>query len=169
MKNQKIGLDIDGVIADFAMAWHLLHSDVPARPDRYDYDPLMGQRFKAMKAAGTLNDFFLSIKPLLKPEDIPFTPECYVTARPIDSKISAMWIFMHGFPEKKVHTVGHVKSKVDVMLEAGINTFVDDYYGNFKELNDAGITTYLYSAPWNREYDVGHLRLNTLSELPLLS
>jgi len=165
----KIGLDIDGVIADFAMAWHLLYPDVSARPDKYDYDENMGKRFKAMKEAGTLDDFFLNIKPLLKPEDLPFEPECYVTARPINSKVSAKWIAMNGFPQKKVYSVGHATSKVETMKEAGIEIFIDDFYDNFVELNKAGIFTYLYSAPWNMRYDVGHMRLNSLKDLPLLT
>ena len=168
MKNQKIGLDIDGVIADFAMAWHLLYPDVSARPNRYDYDENMGKRFNAMKEAGTLNDFFLSIKPLIKPEDLPFEPECYVTARPIDSEVSAKWIAMTGFPQKKVYTVGHSRSKVEIMKEIGINIFIDDYFGNFTELNDGGITTYLYTAPWNLSHDVGEMRINSLNDILLL-
>ena len=73
-----------------------------------------------------------------------------------------------GFPKKKVITVPWGVSKVDAMKEAGIEIFIDDFYDNFKELNDAGITTYLYTAPWNFMHDVGELRLNSLKDILLL-
>ena len=43
-----------------------------------------------------------------------------------------------------------------------------NFYDNFKDLNDAGITTYLYTAPWNIMHDVGDLRLNSLKDIMLL-
>ena len=75
---------------------------------------------------------------------------------------------MNGFPQKKVITVPTGTTKVVVMKEADIEIFIDDYYRNFKELNDAGIFTYLYTASWNVEYDVGHMRLNSLKDILLL-
>lgn len=167
MKKQKIGIDIDGVIADFMSAWHELYPEIPARPDRYDADKNFMGRFDVMRDAGILNDFYLGIKPLLKPEDIPFKLHCYVTARPVETWVSEQWINIHGFPKKKVITVQAGTSKVDAMKKAGIEIFIDDYYQNFTELNDAGIFTYLYTAPWNIIYDVGHKRLNSLKDLPL--
>jgi hypothetical protein len=167
MNMYNIGLDIDGVIADFTRGWHELYPDASPRPDKYNYDPLMGQRFKDMKAAGTLDDFFLGLNMLLTPNELPFDLKGYVTARPIDTKITEQWLKERGFPTRKVITIPWGESKVDAMKEAGIEIFVDDFYENFKDLNDAGITTYLYSAPWNSEYDVGELRLNSLSDLLL--
>ena len=163
-----IGLDLDGVLADFTKAWHGLYPDVSPRPDRYDYDSRMGERFKNMKVAGTLNKFYLGIEPLINPRDLPFEPKCYVTARPVDSEISEQWLNKFGFPEKKVLTVPLGASKIKVIKDAGVELFVDDFYGNFVELNEAGITTYLYSAPWNLIYDVGDMRLNSLNDILLL-
>jgi len=168
MKMLNIGLDIDGVLADFTRGWNKVYPDAPAMPDHYNYDPLMGQRFKAMKAAGTLDDFFLNLQPLMLPSELPFIPKGYVTARPVDTKITEQWLSIIGFPKKKVITVPWGVSKVDAMKEAGIEIFIDDFYDNFKELNDAGITTYLYTAPWNMMHDVGDLRLNSLKDILLL-
>jgi hypothetical protein len=168
MNIHNIGLDIDGVIADFTRGWHNVYPDAPAMPDHYNYDPLMGKRFKAMKEAGTLDDFFLGLNPLIHPKNIPFVPKGYVTARPIDTQVTELWLKLNGFPKAKVITIPWGESKVDAMKEAGIETFIDDFYDNFKDLNDAGITTYLYTAPWNIMHDVGDLRLNSLKELLLL-
>jgi len=167
MNMLNIGLDIDGVLADFTRGWNNVYPDAPAIPDKYNYDPKMGQRFKAMKAAGTLDDFFLSLEPLFDPKDLPFIPKGYVTARPVETNVTEQWLTNVGFPKAKVITVPWGVSKVDAMKEAGIEIFIDDFYDNFKELNDAGITTYLYTAPWNIMYEVGELRLNSLSNILL--
>jgi len=163
-----IGLDIDGVLADFTRGWNKVYPDAPAIPDRYNYDPLMGQRFRAMKEAGTLDDFFLGLNPLINPKNLPFIPKGYVTARPVDTAVSELWLKQSGFPNVKVITIPWGESKVDAMKEAGIEIFIDDFYDNFKDLNDAGITTYLYTAPWNLHHDVGELRLNSLKDILLL-
>ena len=164
-----IGLDIDGVLADFRTTWHKLYPEIPPNPHSYHFDDEILERYELMKKAGTLDDFFLSLKPLIKPEDIPFEPKCYITARPVESKISEQWLDKIGFPKKKVFTVPCGTSKVSVANDADIEIFIDDYYKNFKELNEAGIFTYLYTARSNLKYDVGDMRLNSLKELPLLT
>jgi len=167
MNINKIGLDIDGVIANFQLAWHQLYPEISAEPESYDSDKNYKRRFDEMRKAGMLNDFYLGIKPLLKPEDIPFEPHCYVTARPVPTEITEQWLDLHGFPKKRVITVPLDTSKVDAMKEAGVEIFIDDFYKNFVELNDAGIFTYLYTAPWNKKYNVGHMRINGFNELPI--
>ena len=168
MNMLNIGLDIDGVLADFTRGWHQVYPDAPAMPDKYNYDPKMGVRFKAMAAAGTLDNFFLGLNPLFDPKDLPFEPKAYVTARPVETNITEQWLAKVGFPKKKVITIPWGESKVDAMKEAGIEIFIDDFYDNFKELSDAGIISYLYSAPWNIMYDVGDLRVNSLNDILLL-
>lgn len=165
MEARKIGLDIDGVLANFQLAWHELHPEIPAEPESYNSDKNFIKRFDNMRKAGTLNDFYLSIKPLLKPEDLPFEPHCYVTARPVETWVTEQWLNTFGFPNKKVITVPTSTSKVEAMKEAGVEIFIDDYIGNYIELNDAGICTYLYTAPWNIRYDVGDMRLNSLKDV----
>jgi hypothetical protein len=164
-----IGLDIDGVIANFTKAWNVVYPEIVVDPNSYYFDRQIMQRFDDMKEAGTLDDFYLNIEPLIKPEDLPFEPKCYVTARPVDTKITEQWLEKHGFPNKKVLTVPTGTSKVKAMKDAGIEIFIDDFYDNFVELNKAGIFTYLYSAPWNMRYEVGHMRINSLKDLPLLT
>lgn len=169
MNTPKIGLDIDGVIANFQLAWHELYPEIPAEPDMYDSDKNFLKRFDMMREAGTLNDFYLNIQPLLRPEDLSFEPHCYVTARPVETWVTEQWLDKFGFPKKRVITVPTSTSKVAAMKEAGVEIFIDDYYGNFAELNDAGIICYLYTASWNLCYDVGDMRINTLNKTPLLN
>ena len=100
-----IGLDIDGVIADFTTAWNAVYPEIEIHPNSYFFDRHIMQRFNDMREAGTLDDFYLNIKPLIKPEDLPFEPKCYVTARPVDTKITEEWLDKNRFPKKKVLTV----------------------------------------------------------------
>ncbi len=167
MLTQKIGLDIDGVLADFTGAWHDLYPEISATPSSWYLDPKIGERFAAMRESNTLDDFYLGIKPLISPQDIPFEPHCYITSRPVSREISEQWLRKNGFPEKQVISLGIRASKVDAAKEAGVEIFVDDFYENFTDLNSAGIYTYLYTASWNISYDVGRMRLNSLKEIVL--
>ena len=168
LKMPRIGLDIDGVLADFSGAWHVLHPEISATPSSWFLDRKIGKRFDEMRNNNTLDDFYLGIQPLMKPEDIPFEPRCYITSRPVNNEISEQWIDNMGFPRKKVITVPVGQSKVDAAKEAGVDIFIDDSYENFVDLNSNGVFTYLYTAPWNTRYNVGHMRLNSLKDISLL-
>lgn len=168
LKLPKIGLDVDGVLADFTKAWNKLYPEVSITPTSWYLDRKIGERFKQMKEDGTLNDFYLSIEPLIKPEDLPFEPHCYITSRPVPKEITEEWIDKLGFPSKKVYSVDIRKSKVEVAKESGIDIFVDDSFDNFVDLNKNGIFTYLFTATYNKSHDVGHMRISELKDIPVL-
>jgi len=168
IKIPKIGIDLDGVIVDFSGGWNKLHPEITATPSSWYYDRNIVERFNAMKTNNTLNEFYLNLLPLLKPEDLPFEPHCYITSRPVSTNISEQWIDNNGFPRKKVYTVDIMKSKVELAKEAGIEIFIDDSFDNFVDLNNNGIFTYLYTQPWNIKHDVGHMRINSLKDLPFI-
>lgn len=164
LSRPKIGLDIDEVICDWLGDWKKLRGiDTPVTSWYFDRE--IRDKFKEMQDAGTLNDFYLQLKPLLKPEDIPFEPHCYITSRPVPKEITTQWLDMHKFPTKPVYCVGTGQSKVEVAKESGIDIFVDDCYDNFEALNKAGICTYLMDRPHNHRYDVGYKRIKSLKEL----
>jgi len=168
LKLPKIGLDIDGVLADWTKAWHEKYPEINATPSSWYLDRQIKQRFEKMKKDGTLDSFYLNVEPLISQEELPFEPHCYITTRPVSKEITEQWLDMHNFPKVKVYSVDVTHSKVEVAKEAGVEIFIDDSYGNFVELNNNGIFTYLYTAPWNIRYDVGHMRLNSLKNLPIL-
>ena len=168
LKIPKIGLDLDGVLANWTGAWNKLYPEVKAAPTSWYLDRKVGKRFDAMREAGTLDDFYMQIEPLISSEDLPFEPHCYITSRPVSKEISEAWLDKHGFPAKPVYSIELRKSKVDVAKDAGVEIFVDDAFENFVELNNGGIFTYLYTAPWNQKHDVGHMRINSLKDIPLL-
>jgi len=164
LSTPSIGLDLDDVLADFSPAW-CKRFDMPM-PTAWGFDRRMKEKFAEMEGKTELSEFYMDLKPLVKPEDLPFEPAAYVTSRPVPSEISEMWLDMNGYPVAPVVTVGLFKSKVEALKELAIDIFVDDSYQNFKELNKAGIVCYLFDSHSNQRYDVGYKRIKKLSELP---
>jgi len=167
LNQPNIGLDIDEVLCGWMDAWCELFG-IETVPESWIFDPDIMGRFTQMEKDGELDDFYLGLKPIVKPADIPFEPHCYITSRPVDSEVTMKWLMMHNFPTKPVHTVPIKSSKAKVAKEAGVEIFVDDSYENFLDLNRNGVTTYLFTRPHNERFDVGHLRLNSLKDIPLL-
>lgn len=164
LNRKKIGLDIDEVLCDWLTAWRKLYN-IQDPPTSWYFDREIRERFDKMREDGTLDSFYASLKPLLKPEDIPFEPHCYITSRPCLLETTIKWLDDNNFPTKPVFCVGAGQSKVEVAKGSGIEIFVDDAYDNFVALNKAGICTYLYDTPHNRRYDVGYKRIKSLKEL----
>lgn len=159
----KIGLDIDEVICDWVKGWvDMWNMDVP---NNWFFDSEINERFAELKDNGKLDEFYLNLKPKIKPIDIPFEPHCYITSRPVDTSITMKWLEMHGFPIRPIFTVGLGTTKVQVAKDSGIDIYVDDRYDNFIELNNNGICTYLMDAPHNQRYNVGARRIKSLNEL----
>lgn len=163
----KIGLDIDEVICDWVNEWRKLW-DIKDVATSWFFDRQIKEKFKKMKENNTLDDFYLNLPPLIKGSDLPFEPFAYITSRPVDVKISETWLDTNGFPTKPVYCVGSGKSKVDIAKQVGIDIFVDDSYDNFVALNNAGIFCYLFDAPHNHKYEVGHHRIKSLNEIPIV-
>lgn len=157
----KIGLDIDEVLADFVGTMVDKFPDQKKRAIFWN-DPYLLDNFEKVKDD---KDFWLSIKPLIDPNELPFEPFCYITSRPISSELSAKWLKMNGFPKAPVYTVTENRSKVDIAKEVGLDIFVDDNYKNFVSLNKAGICCFLFDAPHNQRYNVGHKRIKTLKDI----
>jgi len=171
----KIGLDIDGVLADWMGAWRDTEKRTTT-PESWCFDANILDKIEAMRNSvsqhntniSVLDEFYLGIDRLVDPCDIPFEPDCYITARPVDTAITIKWLELNGFPIKPVYTVPPRSSKVEAAKEAGVEIFIDDSYTNFIDLTKNGITTYLFTTEQNKNFDVGHLRLNSLKDLPLL-
>jgi hypothetical protein len=162
---EKIGLDIDEVLADWVGAW-CEHWNIE-RPYTWFFHRDIMEKFDIMRKTGELDELYMNIKPLISPLDIPFEPHCYVTSRPVDSKITEAWLDLHGFPVRPVITVGVGESKVEALKKAGVQVFIDDRFDNYLEINKAGILCYLMDAKHNQRYNVGFKRIKSLKDLPL--
>lgn len=161
--NKRIGLDIDEVLADFLGAFKSKYPAFNRDIHSWHFDREIQYKFEDMKLNGDLNDFYLNLKPLVKAEDLPFEPVCYITNRPVISEISTTWLDYHGFPHVPVITT---KDKAKACVEYNLAIFVDDNFFNFKEINNNTNTVcYLYDQLHNRKFDVGYLRIKNLKEI----
>ena len=156
----KIGLDIDEVLADWVGHWTKHHGQEV--PETWNFDRHIGEKFDALKDD---KEFWMSIPAKISPSDIGFEPHCYITSRSIPKEWTEEWLDKNGFPTMPVYSVGLGESKIEVALKSGIDIFVDDRFENFVELNKAGVCTYLFDAPHNERYDVGHKRIFNLQDL----
>ncbi len=161
----RIGLDIDDVRADFIPAF-AERFNLPL-PTSWNWSYSMKDNFSELfKDEAIAHEFYLNIPVKTLPAEIPFEPCCYLTSRSIPQEITEKWIESNGFPCSPVISVPFNTSKVEAAKAAGIEVFIDDRFENFVELNNAGISCYLFDAPHNQRYNVGHKRIKSLSELP---
>lgn len=160
LRTSKIGLDIDEVLADWVGHWTRYHGQEV--PETWNFDRSIGEKFRKLKDD---KEFWLSIPVKTNPSDIHFEPHCYITSRSIPKEWTEEWLDKNGFPTMPVYSVGINQSKVEVAKESGIDIFVDDRFENFVELNNAGICCYLFDAPHNQRYKVGHKRIKSLADL----
>lgn len=160
LNRPKIGLDIDGVICDFngAYAEKFCPDGIHSWNCHFDTK-------EHLEELTQTPDFYLGLKPLCDPKDIPFEPHCYITSRSVPQEWTEEWLFKNGFPTRPVHSIPFGHSKVEVAKNSGIDIFVDDRYENFVELNNAGICTFLFDASHNKRYEVGYKRIHSLKEL----
>lgn len=155
----KIALDIDEVLADFVAAYCTKYS--MEIPTCWHFDRKLNERLEELK-----NDkaFWLSIKPKVRAEELPFEPVAYITSRYTPTAWTEEWLDLCGFPVAPViSTAG--KSKVEAFKESGANVFVEDNFEAFAEMERAGICCYLMDCPHNRRYNVGEKRIEKLTDL----
>lgn len=156
----KIGLDIDEVLADFVGAIMKRFPNKIKERSIYWNDPILHECFAQVRDD---EEFWLSIEPTIK--ELPFEPHCYITSRSINKDITQKWLDMNGFPHAPLYAMKQGESKVEAAKESGCDVFVDDSYEHFIDLNKNGIFCYLFDAPHNRRYDVGFRRIKSLNEL----
>ena len=157
LKPLKIGLDIDEVLCDFIGGVREEYGF--KEPNFWNWTYSMKDILKPSKE---LDDFYLSLKPLVKPSDLLFEPTCYITNRPVSVEITKQWIEKNGFPCVPIYST---TDKVKAAKEANIDVYIDDNYSNFVELNNAGVFTLLLTRSHNKKYDVGMRRIDNLNDV----
>ena len=159
--NERVALDIDGVLADFNEAARKRFG-VENEPHAwyYSYEFRKSEKWEEINKD---KDFWLNIPAYFDGAGLPFEPVCYVTHRNVPQEWCEQWIEKNHFPCVPVFVVNG--SKVEVLKQQNIDIFIDDKFDNFRELNNNGIFTYLMDREWNRRYDVGHKRIKNLGEI----
>ena len=149
----RIGLDIDGVLADFTGHFfdYLGIKDKSLPKDWNDI------RFtNNFHKIANDQQFWEGIPALVKPESLDFIPVIYVTAREIPSEVSKKWLDKKGFPDAPVITVGTNGNKVEALL--GKVNEGDDVEVSFSSINKNVkgkiIQTGQYIDPMNRTFKI---------------
>lgn len=161
----KIGLDIDDVICVWVDEWCKKH-DMPL-PSAWNFQWNLAQEFERLKGSKELDEFYLNLPVKVKPEDIPFVPECYITHRPVSKQITEEWLRRNGFPLKPVFQVSKREEKLQIAKDMKLDIFVDDNFDTFNMMNQNGICCFLLDVLHNRRHNVGYRRIKSLKELHL--
>lgn len=168
--NKRVGLDIDGVLADFASAFTKLAIDRGLNQN-YKFDSYKQHHWyfpyewnQLWEEVYVDKDFWLNLKPLVDPTKLPFEPTAYVTARRIPKEWTEEWLAKNNFPCQPV-IVTDGDSKINHLQDLDIDIFVDDSYETWLELTNAGICTFLIDRSYNIKHDVGHFRLKNIEDL----
>lgn len=148
---KRIGMDIDDVLASF----------LPAYCRRFDIEVPINWMFDAdfrRKYESLEDHFFENLASIVHPADMEFEPVVYITNRRDDLlEATQTWLFENNnYP---VAPVIITKDKVAAAKRFELDVFVDDKFDNFLKLNQAGILCYLFDAPHNQKYNVGHKRI----------
>jgi len=159
LSNLRIGLDIDGVLAGFRTSVYEKY-DLQTDNKSWKFSYIISKLWKDIEGKEA---FWANIKPLCKPEDIPFEPVLYCTNRHQPKEWIERWIEKNNFPCCKV--VSNVQVKSEILKQNDIDIFIEDKYVNYKEIKNAGIQCFLLTRDWNQKHDVGYDRIETLNDL----
>lgn len=158
----RIGIDIDGVVADSFPAWldelnTYFHRNVPAITD-YQIHSLFNVSWDEM-------DYFFSSqkeKLFMMPEPVRGAKEgienvlaagheiVYVTARwPDEEPVTRKWMKKFAIPHQEILFTGY-KSKAEVVEEKGLELFIEDYLVNAEQIAETGIPVLLLDSIYNQ-------------------
>lgn len=169
-KPQRIALDIDGVLADFAKGFleHMVSlGKITEAESQLPITSWNDWRFRNNFHYILENeDFWLSLTPICNSNELLFDPCCYITARPIPTEVTKAWLDHHNFPSAPIETVGVDASKLDALKRNSVEIFVEDRYENWLEAMDNGITAFLVNKGHNIKFVVpDYFRIDSVVEL----
>ena len=148
----KIGLDIDGVIADFDNGYLKRFGKFP------QYDWCITRNVKNI----LINEkaFWLGLPVLRRPN---FVPACYCSVRVNPHNWTKLFLKRNNLPEAKLYQIdgGWGTSKYDI-LKNKVDVFIDDSIYNFEDLNSHGVLCLLMSTENNKDYNTNK-RVNSLN------
>lgn len=161
IKNCIIGCDLDDVIFDFHKAYEEKFGTKLS--DYWNGDYNMSDNLKKLQKD---KEFWVNLP--VKQQEIPFEIDYYITARSIPIEWTQEAIQKHNLPKAPIISLEWNQSKLETLKKLGVSIMLDDKFSTFKECKDNGIFCYLVDNPANRHYNVGHHRINSLSQLKYL-
>lgn len=159
----KIGLDIDGVVADsfvvFRRELNKHYGKEITKFDDYDMSKLYNVAWEDMSAFFAQNMEYLFSTPVPMDGAVATIHAWlregheifYITARKCgaEERVTLKWFDQNNIPRAKAVFVGEA-SKTFAVKQFAIDIFVEDYLGNALEIAAAGVPVLLLDAPYNR-------------------
>jgi len=162
LERLRIGLDVDGVIADFSKGF-CKRFNIDSGNNWWKHSYALKNN-KIWDEISNDKSFWLELEPLLKQEDFPVEPICYITARK-NAEWTKEWIELQKFATRPVISC-YDKSKVKTIKEFDLDVFVDDKIEHYYEIKASGVRCFLMTQPWNARYKIPEYdRISSLVDL----
>lgn len=147
----RIGLDVDGVIADFNLGYYNRFGTVPEK----DWCITRNVNHILIKEKA----FWLGLPVIGRPN---FVPSCYCSVRVNNHKWTKEYLKRHNLPDARLYQLkgGWGTSKYNT-LKNKVDLFIDDSIWNFEDLNNKGVLCFLKTTESNKNYNT-NLRINSL-------
>ena len=132
--NLRIGLDIDGTIANFDLGYLKRFGKFP----QYDWGITRNVKHILIKEKA----FWLGLPILRKPN---FTPALYCSVRVSNPRWTKDFLKRNNFPDAKLYQLksGWGTSKYNI-LKNKVDVFIDDSIWNFEDLNSKGGISFIF-------------------------
>lgn len=155
----KVGLDVDGVLANFELGMAKLFNKPHVTSYSYDTQWISDLLHKVES-----DDEFWENLPLIShPEEITFEFDYYITSIPPEMKgARERWLKKNGFPDKPV-IVSH--SKLETMKELGVSVLIDDKVSTIEEVLADGLCAIHFLPPYMIRKDYPFESIKHLSQV----
>ena len=137
----RIGLDIDGTIADFGSAYLQRFKKWP----RHDWAITRNVQHILIKE----REFWLNL-PVLR--EVNFIPRLYCSARVNNKRWTKKYLKDNKFPDAPLYQIPGYKLSKAKVLKGRVDAYIDDSIKNFIDLNSKGIPCLLIDSPENSDW-----------------
>ena len=170
----KLALDLDGVICDFFGQYCKWFKIDPTTVDKYDIEDAFFDNMRELIISGRNEEFYLTMD-VLEPyysqlvnskKDVIF-----ITARNkfVSKEITQQWLNLNKVPHLKMYQTTTTSEKISILNDLigayGSYYMVEDSPDAYIQMKAANIDILLLDQPYNRNVDAGSDRIKELSPL----
>lgn len=171
----RIGIDVDGVLADFAQTYLQLaherfgHSIDPADNPIWDFNIPAEQASVLWEEIKQTKNFWCTLKPIAPFPDTGHTL-IFITSRVPTAGMSpeiqtAWWLGnVLDIPYPTVLVVNRWHDKERLVKHLHLDAFIDDKVETVKQMREHGHNCYVFDQPWNRVAELQDRRVKSIVE-----
>lgn len=155
----KVGLDVDGVLANFELGMAKLFSKPHVTSYGWDTQWITDLIHKVEDD----ENFWENLPLISHPEEITFDFDYYITAIPPKMKgAREKWLKKNGFPDKPVIVSD---KKLETMRELGVEVLIDDKLTTIIEVEKGGLLAIHFLPPYMIQIDDSVRSIKHLSQV----